>query len=260
VTARRHAEPCMGTVFSFDLRPPYPSPGALEEVIAWLHRMDATFSTYRPDSDISRLGRGEVRVADCAPEVAEVLDRCDAMTEATGGCFSASAGGVLDPSGLVKGWSVERASAILRAAGSTRHSVNGGGDIRLSGESGPGRPWRVGIAHPLRPGALAAVVSGRDLAVATSGTAERGAHIVDPRTGRPAAGLAAVTVVGPDLTTADAYATAAYVMGDEAREWIGGLPGYEAFAVTATGGTWATAGLTSAVTVRPSGAGERPAG
>jgi FAD:protein FMN transferase len=250
IAARRHAEPCMGTVFSFDLRPPYPPAGVLEQVLAWLHRMDATFSTYRPDSDISRLGRGEVAVGDCAPEVAEVLGRCDELAEATGGCFSAYAGGVLDPSGLVKGWAVERASAMLRAAGSVRHSVNGGGDIRLAGETEPGRPWRVGIADPLRPGGLAAVVTGRDLAVATSGTAERGAHILDPRTGRPPGGLASVTVVGPSLTLADAYATAAFVMGEEARAWIDGTAGYEAFAVTETGRTWVTAGAQSSVAIR----------
>ena len=132
---------------------------------------------------------------------------------------------------------------MLRRAGSRNHSVNGGGDLRLHGGPAPGRPWRIGIADPLRPGSVGAVVAGRDLAVATSGTAERGAHVIDPRTGRPAAALASVTVVGPDLTTADAYATAAFVMGDAARDWIEELPGHEAYAVTADGRTWTTSGL-----------------
>lgn len=234
----------MGTVFSFDLRPPYPPEGTLERVIGWLHQVDATFSTYRPDSDISRLGRGEVRIGDCAPEVAEILDLCEELAEATGGCFSAYAGGDLDPSGVVKGWAIERAGAMLREAGCPRYSVGGGGDIRLGGAPGPDRPWRVGIADPRRPGELAAVLTGRDLAVATSGTAERGAHILDPRTGRPADdGIASMTVVGPSLTLADAYATAAFVMGERARAWVEELPGYEAFAVGVDGRTWATSGL-----------------
>jgi FAD:protein FMN transferase len=101
----------------------------------------------------------------------------------------------------------------------------------------------VGIADPLRPGGLAAVVTGQDLAVATSGTAERGAHIIDPRTGRPADGPASITVVGPSVELADAYATAAFVMGERARPWVEALPGYEAFAVGADGRTWATSGL-----------------
>ena len=134
---------------------------------------------------------------------------------------------------------------MLRRAGSRNHSVNGGGDLRLAGGPEPGEPWRVGIADPLRPGSITTVVAGRDMAVATSGTAERGAHILDPRTGRPAAALASVTVVGQSITKADAYATAAFVMGDAARDWIEGLPGYEAHAVTVEGGTWTTSGLRS---------------
>ncbi len=243
MTARRHVEHCMGTVFSFDLRPPHVLPAVIEDAVAWLHRMDATFSTYRRDSDVSRLARGELTVAECAPEVREILDLCDRLRDATGGCFSAYASGTLDPSGVVKGWAVERAAAMLSRAGSRNHSVNGGGDVRLAGGPEPDRPWRIGIADPLRPGSVATVITGRDLAVATSGTAERGAHIIDPRTGLPARDLASVTVVGPSLTTADAYATAAFVMGDAARDWIERLPGHEAHAVTADGRTWTTGGL-----------------
>jgi len=99
---------------------------------------------------------------------------------------------------------------------------------------------RVGIAHPPQPGALATVVEARDLAVATSGRAERGCHIVDPRTGRPPSGLASITVTGAPITLVDAYATAAYAMGPAARNWIEGLDGYEAYAVTESGTYWAT--------------------
>jgi thiamine biosynthesis lipoprotein len=243
MTARRHVEHCMGTVFSFDLRPPHVPAAVLNDVVAWLHRTDVTFSPYRHDSDISRLARGDITVAGCATEVGEILDLCDRLKETTGGCFSAYASGTLDPSGVVKGWAVERASAMLRRAGSHNHSVNGGGDVRLAGGPEPGRPWGIGIADPLRPGSVTTVITGRDMAVATSGTAERGAHILDPRTGLPATGLASVTVVGPSLSTADAYATAAFVMGDAARDWIEGLPGHEAHAVRADGSTWTTSGL-----------------
>jgi FAD:protein FMN transferase len=105
-------------------------------------------------------------------------------------------------------------------------------------------PWRVGIADPLRPGRLALVVEARDRAVATSGTAERGPHILDPHTGRPAAGLASLTVTGPSLALADAYATAAIAMGPgQARDWTESLEGYEAYAITETGGTWQTPGF-----------------
>lgn len=232
----------MGTVFSFDVRTPGFDPAAIGEAVRFLHDADATFSTYRADSEISRLRRGELDVERAGPEVREILQRCAELELETDGYFSAYAGGELDPSGLVKGWAIERASAILRAAGSANHGVNGGGDMQLAGEAAPGRPWRVGIAHPLTPGALATVVTGRDLAVATSGTAERGAHIQDPFTGRPATALAAVTLVGARLTWVDTFATAAFAMGDAAREWVERREGYDAFGVRPDGSTWATSG------------------
>jgi thiamine biosynthesis lipoprotein len=146
----------------------------------------------------------------------------------------------------VKGWAVERAAAILAAAGSASHLVNGGGDVQCAGGR-PGAapaPWRVGIADPHAQGRLALVVEAMDCGVATSGTAERGAHIANPRTGAPAAGLASITVAGPSLALADACATAAFAMGPElARDWAESLDGYEAYAITEAGGTWQTGGF-----------------
>jgi thiamine biosynthesis lipoprotein len=247
----RHAEHVMGTVFSFDV--PASAAPALPEVLSWLHWVDATFSTYSGGSDVSRFGRGELTLAECAPELAEVIAECAVLNEQSDGYFTAWPGGRFDPSGMVKGWSIERASNMLSAAAKTGasgtgpsgtgHSVNGAGDMQCTGEPERGRPWRVGVAHPLHPSALAVIVAGRDFAVATSGTAERGAHIVNPRTGLPATELASVTVVGPRISTADAYATAAFAMGGAAREWAESLDGYEVFAVAPDGATWQTSGF-----------------
>jgi thiamine biosynthesis lipoprotein len=238
----RHAEEVMGTVVSFDI-PAWAAPGTLAEVVRWLHWVDATFSPYREDSDVTRFGRGSVTLAECAPELAEVLDACAAVSELSGGYFTTTPGGRFDPSGYVKGWAIERAAAMLTAAGSAGHSVNGGGDVQCAGERASGQPWRIGIAHPLRPGTLALVVTGRDFAVATSGVAERGAHIIDPHTGHPPAGLASITVIGPGLALADAYATAAFAMGPAARAWLETLPGFEALAITPQGAAWQTTGF-----------------
>jgi thiamine biosynthesis lipoprotein len=243
MAAVRHVEHCMGTVFSFDLRGPAIDPREVEDVVRWLHWVDATFSTYQPDSQISRLGRGELRLADCAAEVGDILDRCEQLGRNTDGYFSAYPHGALDPSGLVKGWAIEQASEQLRRAGSASHCVNGGGDVQCAGDAAPGQPWRVGIAHPLRPGDLAAVLVGTDLAVATSGTAERGAHVNDPHTGCAPDGLASLTLVGRHLADVDAYATAAFAMGPAARDWVEHTPGIEGFGVTLDGTTWRTDGL-----------------
>jgi thiamine biosynthesis lipoprotein len=198
----------------------------------WLELVDATFSTYRDDSDISRLARGEILLHECRPEVDEVLTRCVELERDTGGFFSVRAAGRLDPSGLVKGWAVDEAAELLAAAGAEHFCINAGGDIVARGRPAAGRLWRVGIRHPVDLDRLAAVLAVEDRAVATSGQYERGAHIVDPHTGRPAAGLLSVTVVGPDLATADAYATAAMAMGAEGPAWAATRAGYDAMCIT----------------------------
>jgi len=242
----RHAEHVMGTVVSFDV-PDWAGAsadgGVLDRAVRWLHWVDATFSPFRDDSDVSRFGCGSLTLAECAPELAEVLAACADVSALSGGYFTVRPGGRFDPSGYVKGWAIERAAEMLTAAGSAEHSVNGGGDIQCVGDHGPGQPWRVGIADPLRPGSLLLVVIGQDFAVATSGVAERGPHIINPHTGQPATGLASITVVGARLAATDAYATAAFAMGPAARDWVESLDGYEAFAVTPGGETWQTSGF-----------------
>jgi thiamine biosynthesis lipoprotein len=150
--------------------------------------------------------------------------------------------GRLDPTGLVKGWAVERAGLLLRDRGALNHAINGGGDLQLAGEAAPGRPWVVGISDPRDRSRIASTVAGRDFAVATSGAAERGQHILDPFTARPAVGLAGATVVGPCLTFADAYATAAFVLGRQATRWIEDVEGYEALLIDTDGTTSVSSG------------------
>ena len=210
----------------------------VEPAFAWLRRADELFSTYRADSEISRLGRGELLLSECAPEVDEVLTRCLALRRETGGYFDVRAGGTLDPSGLVKGWAVARAADVLARAGARRLFINAGGDIVTRGG-----PWRIGIRHPVERSRLAAVLEVSDLAVATSGEYERGRHVLDPHTGRPPEGLLSATIVGPDLATADAYATAAFAMGAAGPEWTTTLDGYEALCITTDHRVLSTPGL-----------------
>jgi thiamine biosynthesis lipoprotein len=238
----RRVEHTMGTVFSFDVRGgdrPRVS-AALEAAAQWLRHVDEVFSTYRPESQISRLAAGTLPLSGCSAEVWEVHRLCDAARRRTGGWFDAAYAGGFDPTGLVKGWAVERAAAMLRSAGADAVCVNGGGDVQVHGG-----PWRIGVTDPLRPGALATVVHlDGSLAVATSGPAERGAHILDPRTREPAAPVfASVTVVCPSLKDADVLATAACAMGAAAPSWLRDQPETEAFAIRPDGSTWCTRGF-----------------
>jgi thiamine biosynthesis lipoprotein len=236
-------EHAMGTAISVDVRDPEVQADALDAVFDWFRWVDEVFTTYQPASQICRLGRGELSVAECDPLVGRVLDRCAEMQHLTNGYFDIWATGSLDPSGLVKGWSVEEASRILAERGSPNHCINAGGDIRLRGEPERGRPWRAGIAHPHIHHGVTVIVEGRDLAVATSGIAERGLHVRDPHTGRAAIDLASVTVVGADLTIADSFATAALAMGRHAPDWLEALDDHEAYVIDAGGHVWWTRGF-----------------
>jgi thiamine biosynthesis lipoprotein len=220
-------EQIMGMPIVVEVRDEDADPRTLDEVFDWFRWVDQTFSTYKPASEISRLARGELALEDAVSEVRDVLRRCEELRLETRGYFDAEATGRLDPSGFVKGWSVDRATAMLDEAGLRQHAVSAGGDMRLRGG-----PWRVGIQHPRERDRVAGVVAATDLAVATSGAYARGDHVVDPHTGRPPRGILSVTVAGPDLATADACATAAFAMGaDAAPHWVARLSDYEAMIV-----------------------------
>jgi thiamine biosynthesis lipoprotein len=206
----------------------------IDGVFTWFRWVDETFSTYIEDSEINRLDRGELRLEDVQPVVRGVLARCDELRRETRGYFDVRARGRLDPSGLVKGWSVDRSADILHAAGVRNFAVNAGGDMRLSGRALPNPHWTIGIQHPRDRARIAAIVRTTDVAVATSGAYARGDHVLNPYTRRPPADVLSVTVVGPRLATADAYATAAFAMGGEAgAHWTARLRGYEAMTILA---------------------------
>ncbi|HEY5012149.1 MAG TPA: FAD:protein FMN transferase, partial [Acidimicrobiia bacterium] len=200
------------------------------------------FSTWRVDSEISRLARGELGIADASPELPVVLDLCERLKVTSRGAFdigfAASVDApdwpgrcAIDPTGVVKGWAVDRAEAMLRACGASHFSVNAGGDVLVAAPPGA-EPWRVGIQHPWERDKIALVVELTTGAVATSGDYERGEHVIDPRTGRAAAGLASVTVVASDLATADGAATAALALGRDGMAWLATLPDVVAMGIT----------------------------
>jgi thiamine biosynthesis lipoprotein len=240
----RRVEQIMGMPIVVDVRD-RAAPATLDRLFAWFREVDERFSTYKPGSEISRLNRGELTVADCHDDVRAVLARCDELREETDGFFDARYASLLqvDPAGLVKGWAVDRGGELLERDGIGNYSINAGGDIRMRGAALPERAWRTGIQHPEHPELVAAVVEANDLALATSGAYVRGDHIVDPHSGRPPAGLLSVTIAGPDLATADAYATAAFAMGERGPGWTARLAPYEALSILPDGTSLSTPGF-----------------
>ncbi|MEU1474250.1 FAD:protein FMN transferase [Streptomyces sp. NPDC005760] len=215
---------------------------AADAVFAWLREVDARFSPFKEDSEVSRYDRGELSEAALSADLREILDLCEHYRVATGGAFDVRLPGRrLDPCAVVKGWSVQRAADLLTAAGATRFVLNAGGDVVAAGG-----PWRVGVRHPEHADKLCTVLSLDSGAVATSARYERGDHIIDGRTGRPATGLLSLTVVAKTLTEADSVATAAFAMGAEGVDWAASLEGCEVFAVDADRGVLRTPGFPAA--------------
>lgn len=225
---RRYVEHVMGLPISLALRGRHAADaaGALAwaEALEILRAADRVFSTWRPDSVIARFGRGALTLdaldPDVAAQVGEVLALGAAAERDSGGAFSVRRGGVLDPSGVVKGWAAERAAVALAALPDTDFCLSAGGDLTCRTADPAAPPWRIGIEDPLDPRRLVAVVPVHTGAVATSGTARRGAHVVDARTGHPPTGVASVTVVGASLTAVDVDATAAFARGPDAARWL----------------------------------------
>ena len=236
-------EPLMGTIVGVDVRGPAPEGlrAALAAFFGELRGHERRFSPWLDHSEISRISDGRLPVADSSPDVRFVLAACDHLRAISRGAFDVRGhrpDGRLDPSGFVKGWAVEEAARHLDDAGLRDYAVNAGGDILVRGdaEPGSGRGWRVGIRDPDDSDRVVRVLKVRGQAIATSGLYERGAHIRDPRP-RATAGtrpeLASLTVVGPSLGWADAYATAGFVIGAGALGWVGERAGYGALSVDA---------------------------
>lgn len=242
-----HDEAVMGTVVTFDLYDDDATPTDLapflDDAIDVLHQADEVFSTYKADSPISRFRRGDMALEQCPALVRDVLKLCETARELTHGWFDPwSMPGGVDPTGYVKGWAAQRSLEVLRRSGIRGALVNAAGDTASFGGPQLGAAFRIGIVDPAHIQALACVVESPG-AVATSGTYERGDHLIDPHTGLPASRAASATVTGTDLGLADALATALCVAGREALPLIEGLHAFEALLIDFDGDFETTSGF-----------------
>jgi FAD:protein FMN transferase len=207
----------------------------INAVFDYFEAVDRRFSTYKPDSEIEAINRGEINAAAYSCEMREVLELAERTRSETDGYFDIRrVGGRLDPSGIVKGWAVRNAAAMVAAAGVRDFFIEAGGDVQSAGNNGAGDPWRVGIRSPFNPDEIIKIVYPRGHGVATSGTYVRGQHIVDPyRPGQPIEDIVSLTVIAADVLEADRFATAAFAMGSAGINFVERTAGLEGYVVRA---------------------------
>ena len=239
----RHTRDIMGMPVSIEVIGD--SGDAVQQAFSYFEYVDRTFSTYKSDSEISRLNRGEITGEDLSADVREVLDLCDqTKTESSGYFDIRTPGGLIDPSGLVKGWAINNAAKLVHDLGFENYYVEAGGDIQTHGTNTEGKSWRIGIRNPFKHDEIVRVVEPRGRGIATSGAYERGQHIYDPHTGQPAGNeIASITVIGPDIYEADRFATAAFAMGDKGIFFLEQMEGLDAYMIDSEGKETMTIGF-----------------
>jgi len=217
----------------------------MEDVFDYFAAVDARFSIFKPESEISALNSGRIAASDISPEMQEVLALAERTKRETDGYFEIRrADGLLDPCGIVKGWAIRNAADLVRDAGVRNFFVDAGGDIQCGGRNPEGEDWSVGIRNPFNEREIIKAVTPKGRGIATSGTYVRGQHIYNPREpGRPIDEIVSLTVIGPDVLEADRFSTAAFAMGRAGIHFIENLPGFEGYVIDGAGIATQTSGF-----------------
>ena len=215
----------------------------LNGVFDYFGSVDERFSTYKSSSEISLINRGELLPEQYSEDMRTVLELCTETKQQTEGYFEIEHEGLLDPSGLVKGWAIQQAANQLRAGGWRNFYIDAGGDIQVSGTK-LGQPWRIGIRNPFRRQEYVKALALTDQGVATSGTAVRGQHIYNPyQPDVPLVEVLSLTVIGPNIYEADRFATAAFAMGRAGIQFIETLVEFEGYLIDADARATYTSGF-----------------
>jgi thiamine biosynthesis lipoprotein len=222
---------------------------ALETVFDYFKAVDRRFSTYKPQSEISRINRGEVSLGEYSDAMRHIFVLAEQTKKDTDGYFDiARADGSVDPSGIVKGWAIREAALLVEQMNYQNYFLDVGGDIQSKGTDTAGNPWTVGIRNPFNRDEVIKVLRPDGRGVATSGTYIRGQHIYNPyRPEEKIEDIVSLTVVGPDIYEADRFATAAFAMGRDGIMFIEGLKDLEGYAVDAAGIATMTSGFSALI-------------
>jgi len=222
---------------------------AREAAFQYFQAVDARFSPYKADSELSAMNRGELSLEALSPQMREILGLAELTRHETNGYFDIRRpDGRVDPSGLVKGWAIRNAARRIEALDFVDYCVEAGGDLQCRGHNEQGQLWRLGIRNPFDQSQIVKVLTPGDCGVATSGAYVRGPHIYDPHTHAAATdAVASLTVVARDIYDADRFATAAFAMGRDGIGFIESIPGLEGYAIDRDGVATLSSGLNRVV-------------
>ena len=208
----------------------------IASIFDYFASVDRTFSTYKKESEISRFNAGELNKKELSMDVRQILQLAEDTKKETNGYFDIKHNGIIDPSGIVKGWAIYNAASLLQEHGFHNYYVAAGGDIQVSGTNEEGNRWTVGIRNPFNEKEIVKVVTLENRGIATSGTYIRGQHIYDPhKQDKEITDIASLTVIGPTVYDADRFATAAFAMGEKGIHFIEKLPGYDGYMIDMKG-------------------------
>lgn len=226
----------MGMPITIEVVDPHVTDPDIAGIFDYFASVDRMFSTYKKDSEISRLNSGELTKKQVSADVRQILQLADDTRRESNGYFNINHNGKIDPSGIVKGWAIFNAATLLKNHGFHNFYVDAGGDIQISGKNEKAERWTVGIRNPFNREEIVKVVWLDNKGIATSGLYVRGDHIYNPhKPGDPITGIASMTVIGPNVYDADRFATAAFAMGEKGIQFIEKLPGYDGYMIDEKG-------------------------
>jgi thiamine biosynthesis lipoprotein len=215
-----------------------------EKVFEYFTSVDEKFSTYKKTSEISRFNSNQLSKEKLSTDVKLILQLAKDTKRETNGYFTIEKDGIIDPSGIVKGWAIYNAAEMLKKNGFQNYYVDAGGDIQVSGRNKEGSKWRVGIRNPFQREEIIKVLALTEEGVATSGTSIRGQHIYNPFSPKKAImDIVSLTVIAPNIYDADRFATAAFDMGKKGIHFIEQNENLEGYMIDASGKATFTSGF-----------------
>jgi FAD:protein FMN transferase len=203
----------------------------MKAVFDYFRYIDDNFSPFKAESEVTLINQGRIKPKDYSRDMHTILEIALKTKKESDGYFDIGEIGKMNPSGVVKGWAIKQASELLKKRGIKNFYIDAGGDIETSGINEEGKLWKIGIRNPYNKKENIKILQISNRGVATSGTYERGKHIINPKNGSSIDEIVSLTVIGPDICEADRYATAAFAMGNQGIKYIESLPGFEGYMV-----------------------------